>query len=461
VLPCSAGELHHHLFREHACAAPEQPSRASHQPELPGGVDVRYWRVAISTVFLVSSFVLAENRSEMVRIELDGQVPLRLGQHVTAHTLDPLYQNNMIALPKGTEVEGAVTEIAPVPSHVRRDAIFHGDFTPLKRATLQFDHVRLPDGRILPIEAAPAVQGSEVVRFQSQREARGSIFKKMVQSAEDRVRKTTAVFTAPGKAVRFEDYLWAQLPWHPQSIRSGTEYELTLLRPLNIAGSKPQPIVDAKNENSITLHARLLQEVNSANAKPGDPVLAVVTAPALNAPGNGANPVIVPQGALLRGRVLRARSARSFGRNGEVRFTFDQIEMPSGTLNGVSGTLSALTAGGHSNVELDEEGGAKAVTEKGILAPLVLGLLTARTGTEDEAVATNGAVSSNGFGIVARVITLASASRVAGMTFGSAATARTVYSRYLVHGKDLIFPKMTGVDVELGKDRLSQLSTVR
>ena len=41
--------------------------------------------------------------------------------------------------------------------------------------------------------------------------------------------------------------------------------------------------------------------------------------------------LVVPQGSVLVGHVTTAKAARSLGRNGKLRFTFQQVQFPEGS----------------------------------------------------------------------------------------------------------------------------------
>src|SRR5882672_3407901 len=76
-----------------------------------------------------------------------------------------------------------------------------------------------------------------------------------------------------------------------------------------------------------TLEARLTLALDSASAKDGAPVNAVLTKPLLDP---ARQEVILAEGAQLTGSVLQAKPARWFARNGKLRFTFHQIEQQPG-----------------------------------------------------------------------------------------------------------------------------------
>jgi len=89
---------------------------------------------------------------------------------------------------------------------------------------------------------------------------------------------------------------------------------------LTALGSQPLP--------DSVVHARLLTELDSASAKLGQEVKAVVNAP-LFSPDHK---LVYPEGTLLTGAVVLAKRARSFHRPGQLRFNFQKVELPQEVL---------------------------------------------------------------------------------------------------------------------------------
>jgi hypothetical protein len=204
-----------------------------------------------------------------------------------------------------------------------------------------------------------------------------------------------------------------------------------------------------------TLEARLTQALDSASAKDGAPVNAVLTKPLL-APTQ--KEVILPEGTHLTGSVLQAKPARWFARNGKLRFAFRSIELPAGSEqqvmeHTVHGLMTAAEAAPGQDVSVDSEGGAKAGSGKNkYLAPLALGVLAASSMDGDEAsdVFKNGVVS-NGFGLVARVVTMAASNRGLAQGFAYFALSKSIYKRWIAKGHEVSFPKDTRLEIELSE----------
>jgi len=388
----------------------------------------------------------------ILRVQLDSPAKVKRGSPVHAHTVEPLYNANHLILPAGTIVNGKVIEVTPEDRSKRVSAISHGDFTPLKEARIQFDSLRLANGSELPIATEPAQQSSDVVRFQSVTARRPSLFRRFWATVTNQKNQAVNTIKAPGKGDRLKKFFFAQLPWHPQAIDAGTQYDVTILHPLatpqavaaNTPDQSKKKESDQLNEPAL-LHARLQEDLSSKTAKEDDTVVASVTEPLLDKQGQ----IEIPQGALLRGRVLRARAAKKWGRNGALRFTFNQVDFPQGSQQQVSGVPAAVDGSRNQSLKLDAEGGVEPA-KKSALTPLALGLLATSSFLDEDASITHSAAASNGFGLVTRIISISTGSKTVAGVIGMIATGRAVYTRYIAHGRDVVFAHNSQVEVEVG-----------
>ncbi|MCU1296743.1 MAG: hypothetical protein JWO91_1021 [Acidobacteriaceae bacterium] len=427
--------------------------------------------VPLLTLLVVSSYAQqSPSVNSILRVELDSPAKVKHGAPVHAHTVEPLYNADTLIVPAGTIVTGKIISVTPVTKGKRADAMSHGDFTPLHESQIKFETIKAVNGNSIAIEAAPAQQSSAVVRFQRSNSKHPSIFRRLWASAADQKNQTLNSITGPGKVDRLKKYAFSQLPWHPETIDAGVQYDITLQAPLvipqNAAMLKPNTSESAsdpkklsttkepeKLNHSAVLHARLADELSSKTAKQNDAVVAVVTQPLLDRQGQ----VEIPQGALLKGRVLRAHPAKGWGKNGALRFTFNQVDFPQGTQQQVSGVPTAVDGSRNQSLKLDSEGGVEPDTNKGLMMPLALGLIAASTFTDEDAGVAKIGVSSNGFGLITRVIAVATGSKTVGGVIGLMGAGRMVYSRFLAHGRDVVFQRNSPVEVEVGP--IHKLST--
>ncbi len=340
-----------------------------------------------------------------LRVEIDHRYPMKVGERLEGHLIAPVYLIDHQVLPVNTPVSGLIVATHHVDKGARTNALLNGDFTPLATPEVQFDHLTLPNGDIAEIATHAVQRDASVVRMRSPGK-RPSIKDQVTEQIKQRKQDALDTVTKPGKADRVRRFLYAQLPYHPQVIWSGTQYDAELTQPLPIPQQNApmplplQPLGDGPPTGLI--EARLTQDLGSATVKQGASVNAVLTKPLLDPTQKE---VVLPEGTHLTGSILQAKPARWFARNGKLRFTFRSIELPAGSEqqameHTVHGLMTAAEAGPGQGVSVDSEGGAKAGSDKNkYLAPLVLGVLAASSMDGDEAsdVFKNGVVS-NGFG---------------------------------------------------------------
>lgn len=405
--------------------------------------------VAVCTMpiaFAVASFAQGD-LLDTLRVRVENESALKVGAPVSARTMDDFYVHDEVVVPKGTLVVGKITRVIPVPRRTRLNAMSHGDFTPLRTPEIRFSDLHLADGRDVPFSSEPATESSETVRFYASGSKHPSLIKQAWSTLLGRKDAAINAVKAPGKKDRMEDFLYSRLPWHPQEIEENTVYDLHLREPLALAPTTQRQLSDVKGvRQNALLKARLVTPLDSRTVKNGDAVSAIVISPELDANHR----VEVPEGSMLFGRVVNARASRRFGRNGALRFTFDRLQFPEGFEQQVTGVAKGMDSAHGRDLTVDSEGGVQPPSNKGILVPLTLSLLSAAALTEDEASMAHAATSANGFGLITRIIAIATKSNTFGGVMGSITSARMIYSRFLAHGKDVKFDRGTGIEVDLG-----------
>ena len=208
------------------------------------------------------------------------------------------------------------------------------------------------------------------------------------------------------------------------------------------------------------MHARLLAPLTSQTAKRGDPVEAIITQPLLSPDRTH---LLVPEGTHLHGIIVQTKAARSLGRNGDLRFAFRNLDLPTtdGTVmtTEIHGRLSAAETAPGQHVTLDEEGEAKATDGPGKYAePILLGVLAHAAGDDDHHGADGGGVgpgaqtvASNGFGLIARVVALSTQNTQALQGFAYYSLAKSLYFNFVAKGHDTTFPHDTEIQVTLSE----------
>ena len=191
------------------------------------------------------------------------------------------------------------------------------------------------------------------------------------------MRDRLAYFTAPGKGDRALQVLYHQLPYHPERIEANTAWSFELAAPVSLpernrhCSPAPPPVTGSGKTEIWAVNATLSRDLTSATAKPGDSVEALVVEPVYDKDKQ----LVVPQGSKLVGKVAVAKAARSFGRNGKLRFTFQQVKFPEGYNREVEGALAGAATEKTQNLSLDAEGTITPRSQSSVIAPLLLTML--------------------------------------------------------------------------------------
>ncbi|HEY0758162.1 MAG TPA: hypothetical protein VGD59_02780, partial [Acidisarcina sp.] len=323
------------------------------------------------------------DRGIPLRVELDHGYPSRIGTRVDGHLISPVYRMDHVVLPAGTQVSGIIQSTRPIAAGARFNAWLDGDFTPLATPQLTFDSIRLPNGTVLPLRTVVEERTAKVIQMTPA--GKRSIVAQIRQQIQQRKQDALDIISAPGKGDRLRRYVYGQLPYHPQRIWRGTQYDAELLEPLVIPDkSVPMPLVPlGKKAPSGKIQARLTTALTSATTQKGAPVEAVLSRPLLDSTGGR---VLLPEGTRISGSVLQVKPAAWFARNGRLRFNFRTLEPVPGAPRepeiqvgagpSIEGHMTSAEATADQNLSIDSEGGAKAGPPKDqLLAPLLLGVL--------------------------------------------------------------------------------------
>jgi hypothetical protein len=428
--------------------------------------------------FLQTGLLHAQTQTEEIvpttplSIELPRHSPMRSGEQIEGRLLYPVYVGDRVALPSGSIFDGRIIRLDSDRSR-RIHSRLRGDFTPFHVPVVRFDRVFLQDGLVASISCSDAKDGMVILRLSPPPgQKKGSLINRQWLDVKKRVKETAALFTAPGRGDRLLQFIYTQLPYHPQRIETGTTWTVELTQPLQVklaasppslpgdsthvgqSGSTISPNGDlvkqpADQTGEWHLRAYLQQTISSARAKPGDTFHAYVAEPVFNSD----HAVVVPEGSLLTGEVTQAKPARSFGRQGKLRFHFKELKLPSGFSQPVEGTLSRVDSDKSAHLQIDPEGGIQPQSQNRVVVPLLLSLLASRAFDDDENQTLNNAVASNGFGIIGRVVGIAASSRNVAAGIGIYGAALSFYDLWLARGHDIVFPKNTRVEISTTPSR--------
>jgi hypothetical protein len=383
-------------------------------------------------------------------IQLLQHVPMKAGESLEGRLLYPVYVDNRIAIPAGATLRGTVIQLDSDRSR-RIHARLRGDFTPFHVPVVRFDELVLPYGERESMVSDSAKDGAPILRLSpAPGQKKGSVVSRQIAAEKQRVKDAVAQITAPGRGDRLVQFIYTQLPYHPERIETGTAWTVDLAQPLDLRLINPGPEARDKTdppgptaETEWRLRAYLQETISSANRKPGDTFQAVVSEPVLNAE----HAVVVPQGSVLVGEITQTKAARSFGRQGKLRFRFRQLKLPTGFTQPVEGTLAGVDANKSANLQIDPEGGIAPKPQNRVLLPLVLTFLAGRGLDNDDSRIANGAVASNGFGIVGRIVGIVATSRNVAAGIGFYGAALSFYDLCLARGHNVVFTRNTRIEV--------------
>ncbi len=400
-----------------------------------------------------------------LQVQLPRSLAMKKGEPVEATLLYPLFLDGMMAVPKGTRVEGEVTALTP-DRQMRTRGRLHGDFTPFHIPQVRFDRLVLADGTKLPLDAPVVSNGAPVIELSSPGvQPHRSLVARGWIDVKTQARDQIDFFTDPGLGGRALQLLYHQLPYHPEQIAQHTAWTFELAQPLPLsdpsaeatAAQSTQPPSKAANGPEVwSVRALLKDPVTSATSKVGQPVEALVVEPVYDRQHN----LVVPQGSMLIGRVSVAKPAQSLGRNGKLRFSFQQIQFPAGADRQVESSLAGATTDKRQDLSIDAEGTLTPRNKSSVVIPLVLTLLAGRALDDDGNLTVQTGVASNGFGLVGRIIGTAAGSRELAAGIGYYAAALSIYENWLAPGRDVVFPLDTRIEIKTSPLRAPVLTSI-
>jgi hypothetical protein len=442
-----------------------------------------------------------------LRVYLTNRLSKRVGAPVEAKLLGPMFAFDREVIPAGTVVEGEVSRTEPVGKGRRAQAILRGDFTPLRSAEVNFTSLILPDGRKLSTRTAETMGLNSLYREprkgEQPQDQNGGILGTAKQAAKDRMTSVIDSVRGPNKKEKLVDFLWSKLPYHPQYVRRGTRFDAPLEDALTF-GFEPVREADLTELGSqpptdSVAHVRLLTALSSATTKQGEAVEAMVTAPLFSP----AHKLLMPEGTRLMGTVVVARKARWFHRGGQMRFSFQKINLPEevAKLNFAPGpatptaaaaeqtrlirrepittqaVLEAVEGSGKAPIKVDSEGGVQAKESKTrFIAPAIALVLASHAAdierhNDHDADDIGGQVGTKanvdgrtlggalGMGMLGAAVS--QSSPYVGMAFGYYGLAWSVYSHIIARGGEVEFDKNAMMDIKFATRQEPQKSKIR
>ena len=407
-----------------------------------------------------------------LHIVLTKKIPVKnTGVPVEGRVVDNVYVFDHLVIPAGSRVLGQVATVESAPRKQRALAIANGNFTPLRQAHVDFNTLVGKDGKPIRLQTA-VLQGApsmvHVVAGGNVKKNKGRVASKVEQIHQQVLNQEEAAInnvTAPGKVQRLKVALSARLPYHRPSLPVGTNFTAELKTPLTFGAETHSPQQLQKMGGPIPpgslVHIRLVTPLSSATDHRDTPVRAVLSQPLFSSD----NSLILPEGARLNGTVTDAVPARRFGRNGQLRFTFRQLEVTSGAPRKVEASLQGIDADSGGHLQLDAEGGAHAVTPKSTYVMPAIDVFLATTSLDlDEGTkgihagaaghgADYGGAGIRGgasLGLAGAVVSLLAHSRPVSAGFAFYGAGWAVYSHFMARGADVVFPKNTPMEIRFG-----------
>ena len=407
----------------------------------------------------------------ILKVALDKEVHIRkVGQVVHGKLVEPVYAFDQLLIPAGSGVSGKIALIQSITRRTRVLSALNADLAPYRKVSVQFDSVRLADGRTVRLSAAPSAGSSGTLQFVTAgQQNTGAVVtgKSEVRKKVDEVRvqakqewgRAIQQLHEPGKLHRAERFALAELPYRPQYLDAGTAFDLELTHPLKfgdetIAASRLTSIGTLPPSGSV-VHAVLTTPLSSATAEKRYPVEAIVTQPVI-VDGQ----LYVPEGSRLIGTVLQAKPARRLGRNGQLRIAFHQLVPPEGSAQQIETTLEGLAVADGSHLKLDSESGARVTTPRTRYLSTALALVLATSsaaGDHEDRLQGGGrdagpsaASGASGFKVIGMVLGAVAHSRALSTGMGVYGAAMSVYSHFVARGRDVVYPKGMEMVLALG-----------
>jgi hypothetical protein len=379
--------------------------------------------------------------------------------------LHAIYVDNQLLLPAGTVVAGSV--VALLPDHSRRvHAILGGDFTPFRIPEVHFDHIVLADGQSVALLTGPAVSGAPLYHAVATPPVQGGFLKREWEGGLDAARGDLATFIGPDKGDRLLQFIYSQIPYHPQRIEKGTAWtvETTAVTDVPAQPAAPAPPTPPLKKvhfwdvqrpaprkpediGAWIVQANLSETISSETSTKGEAIKATVAQPIYNADHS----IAVPEGAMLIGTVNNVKPARKFGRTGVLSFSFTQLVLPNQQKQIVETRLTGADAA--ADIALNSEGQAKSKPQDKLAIPLILLEMANRPldrdgGRAHDTVAKGGVAGAAGLGLIGTVVGLAGASPYVSAGIGYWGAARSIFGRWIATGQKVTFAKDTRIVVE-------------
>ena len=414
-----------------------------------------------------------------LRVRTEGTTfPKRLGDVVHGRLTQPVFAFDRDVLPAGTEAIGQIVSFSK-PSRMQEfGSILGGHFGSFRKPEVQFDTLQAGSApRSILTDTAPG--NGQTVEMRAETKSKhgivGSAVARGKQEVNMRLREMKDFLKSDNKTQIIRDAALGLLPYQPSRIINGSQFDAVLVTQLAF-GSEQVPAgvilqLGQTTPEEGVVSANLLTTLDSGKTQTGAPVEAELTGPLFAADHR----LLLPEGTRLTGTVSQARPARHFHRNGQLRFSFQQIALPmeiaemqkrlsqqvaadtDNSRKRIHAGISGLTLRRGSHVGLDDEGAPRVDESKTrFLGPaLAVALVAAANSQEQERgqVENRGgaqtAAGASGFALAGAII--GATSHTGALVLGSLGAARSIYSQFLGKGIDIQLPANTALLVQFNR----------
>jgi hypothetical protein len=402
-----------------------------------------------------------------LQIKIEKRIRIRgVSQEIKGRVVQPVFVFNKEVIPAGSEVIGHVARLSPINRQKRFKAVLNGDFTPLRNPEIQFDVLKLLDGRTMPIKTGTATQWGVVATFEKRMQARkknsfiGITFERVRMELLNVRQEIVTEINSQPKWDRLQEEAYSRLPYHPQFLPANTQLSAQLTEPLPFG---TETIAAREIERTgmppqyAVVTARLFSTVSS-KSDIGSEVSAIVSDPFYSADRH----LILPEGTRLIGTVVQAQPARWFRRSGRLRLRFRKIELPepipmTNRQLSVEATVARVDAIRKVRIKIDDEGVMKSIEPKTrFIAPAVQMFLGVNmlddTNKNAQSQSANRVVraiaGASGLGVVGSIAAQFSSEAATGIGFYGAAWS--VFNHVVARGHDILLVQNTPVQVRFG-----------
>lgn len=395
------------------------------------------------------------------RIRIKG-----VSQQIEGRVIRPVFAFNKEVIPAGSEVIAHIARLTPIRGQRRFQAVLNGDFTPLRNPEIQFDVLKLPDGKTMRIKTDIASQWGMIAPSGKRIQARkknsliGTTFERArMQLLNGRQEIVTEINSQP-KWDRLQEEAYSRLPYHPQFLAANTRLSAQLEEPLafgveTIAASEMEQTGLPPPDTVVTAH--LLSKVGS-NSDTGSKVSAIVSEQFYSADRH----LILPEGTRLMGTVVQAQPAGWFRRSGKLRLRFQQMELPEPVpMKNRKLTVEAAVARvdiiRKARIKIDNEGGMKSIESRTrFIAPAVQMFLgvnvldnrnnSAQSQRANRVIRT--IAGASGLGLVGSIAAQFSSDAATGI--GLYGVALSVFNHVVARGHNILLAQATPFQIRFG-----------